>query len=86
MIDCNHRHSLCTKCFANKVEEKGCGNKLKCYCGKRENVFTLKKIQLIDGALASHYYDYTIEKEEMKLYSVRTSSDIHSRPGFPPLL
>ena len=38
MVDCGNQHSLCTKCFANKVKEKGCDHKLKCCCGKREIV------------------------------------------------
>jgi len=77
MIYCVHQHSLCTKCFANKVEEKGCDHKLKGCCGKRENVFTLKGKKSIDRALASHYYDYTIKKEDEELDPVRSYNDIH---------
>ena len=39
LVDCVNQHSLCTKCFANKMKEKGCDHKLKCCYGKRENVF-----------------------------------------------
>ena len=82
MIDCGNQHSLCTKYFANKVKQKGCDYKLQCCCGKRENVFTLILIQLINRALASNYYDYTIKKEEKELDPVRSYNDIHSNPGF----
>mmetsp|Transcript_3291 Transcript_3291/g.3488 ORF Transcript_3291/g.3488 Transcript_3291/m.3488 type:complete len:94 (-) Transcript_3291:249-530(-) len=82
MIYYGNQHSLCTKCFANKVKEKGCDHKLKCCCGKRENVFTLMKTQLIDGSLASQYYDYMVKKEEKELDPVRSYNDIHSYPGF----
>ena len=69
MIGCGHQHSLCTKCFANKVKERGCDHKLKCCCGKRDNVFTLITTQFIEGSVAIYYYDYTIKKEEKRIRS-----------------
>ena len=82
MVDCSNRHALCTKCVAIKVKEKGCDHKLKCYCGKREEGFTLMKTDLIDRALASNYYDCVIEEEDEELGPVRSYKDIHSNPGF----
>ena len=55
MIDCGNQHSM------------GCDNKLKCCCGKSENVFTLINTQLIEGSLAIRYYDYTIKKVEERI-------------------
>ena len=82
MIDCGNQHSLCTKFSANKVKERGCDHKLKCCCGKRENVFTLMKTDLIDRPLASYYYDFVIEEEDEELDLVQSYKDIHSNPGF----
>ena len=82
MVDCGNQHWLCTKCFAIKVKGKGCDHKLKCCCGKRENVFTLLKTDLIDRALASNYYDFVIEEVDEELDPVQSFKDIHSNPGF----
>ena len=66
------------------MEAKGWDHKLMCCSGKRENVFTLMKTDLIDRALVSHY-DHTIKKEDEELDSVRSYKDIHSNPGFFPM-
>ena len=81
MVDYGDQHSLFTKCFANRVKGKGWDGKLKCYCGKREKVFTQMKTQLIDRALASNYYNFVIEEEYKDLDPVRSYTDIHSNPG-----